>query len=102
MVSKFGERFSATDSNADGYSGPLPDPLADLYPILDQIPIEPGQVQKRFIDGIDFLLGSKLANHGVHPLAHVGVQGVIATFGDDAVLFSQVPELEPGSPHWHS
>ena len=54
---------------------------------------EASQVQEALIDGIDFDIRTELGQNFNHSVAHIGVQGVVATSKCAAVLVDQVPDL---------
>ena len=72
------------------------DRLLDLMPIGDEIPFDPGQIEKALVDGIDFLPGTELAQRCHEAIAHVGVQLVVGGERYRAYLFCPLFHFKPG------
>ena len=101
MIGELSEGLGATDAHADWNAGPLPDPLSDFLAVGHEVPVKAGQVKEGFINAVDLLLWRELGDDRVHALAHVAIEGVVTALGDDAVLFGEVFEFEPGYAHGH-
>ena len=68
-------------------SRPLSDALPDLLTVSRRdLPFKAGQIEKAFIDGIDFLIGAEHRQDAHDAVAHVGIQRIVGRISDDAVL----------------
>jgi len=101
MICQLSEGLGATNAHADGDTRPLPDALPNLLAIGHEVPVKARQVKEGFINAVDLLLWRELGDDRVHALAHVAIEGVVTALGDDAVLFGEVFEFEPGYAHGH-
>src|SRR5574343_1169125 len=95
VVGQFGECLGTADTYADGNARPLPYPLPDLLAIVDQVTFKAGQIKEGFVDRVNFLFRRKLSDNRVHALAHIPIERVVATSGNDAVLLGEVAQIEP-------
>ena len=103
MIRQLGQGLGFCNADTDRNADPLADLPAHRLCISHKVVMaEPLETQKAFVDAVDLLVRGILRQHRHHPVAHVGVECIVAAQSDDAVLPSEILHLEPWRAHFHA
>ena len=105
MVGELGQGFGRAYAHTYRQAGPLANALAHLPPQGHAATVQRQHLldaQKAFIDAVDLKVGCVVTQDVHHPLAHVGVQGVVGRKRFDAMQQRQIFQRKPRCAHLHA